>query len=211
VVDQLVSLGLVQDCADLYHLQRHRKTLIGLERWGEKSTQNLLSAIEGSKTRSFHRVLFALGIRHVGEGVARVLTQHFSSIASLREASRETLQSIPAIGPKIAESIILFFQERHNREILKRLEEAGVRLSAAPRSAAGHLAGKRFVLTGTLPHYTREEARKIIEANGGVVASGMSAQVDFLLVGDDAGSKLEKARALGIRTISEDELITLLK
>jgi DNA ligase (NAD+) len=211
VVDQLVSLGLVQDCAELYHLQRHRKTLIGLERWGEKSTQNLLSAIEGSKTRPFHRVLFALGIRHVGEGVARVLTQHFSSIASLREASRETLQSVPAIGPKIAESIILFFQERHNREILKRLEEAGVRLSAAPRSAAGRLAGKRFVLTGTLPHYTREEARKIIEANGGVVASGMSAQVDFLLVGDDAGSKLEKARALGIRTISEDELITLLK
>jgi DNA ligase (NAD+) len=211
VVDQLVSLGLVRDCADLYHLQRHRKTLIGLERWGEKSTQNLLLAIEGSKTRPFHRVLFALGIRHVGEGVARVLTQHFSSIASLREAGRETLQSIPAIGPKIAESIILFFEERHNREILKRLEEAGVRLSAAPRSATGRLAGKRFVLTGTLPHYTREQAREIIEANGGVVASGVSAQVDFLLAGEDAGSKLEKAHALGIRTISEDDLITLLK
>jgi DNA ligase (NAD+) len=210
IIEQLVGLELVRNIADLYGLRQHRDRLMGLERWGEKSTDNLLSAIEASKERPFHRVLFALGIRHVGAGVARVLAEHFPSIGALQKATPAALQQVTTIGPAIAESITRFFAEPHNREVLRDLARAGVRLHSEARTG-GALAGKVLVLTGTLEHHTREEAKALIEAAGGTVASGISAKVHYLVVGADAGSKLAKARALGIRTLTEAELLAMLR
>lgn len=205
VVEQLVGLGWVRNCADLYSLHRHRDEMIELERWGEKSTQNLLDAIEESKKRPFHRVLYALGIRHVGQGVAQLLVEHFPSIEALQKATVEDLQSINGIGPQIAESVVRFFTERHNREIIRRLKEAGVTMSAPTTRRKGKLSGLTFVLTGALPTYTREQAKQLIEEHGGRVASSVSKNVNYVLVGEEAGSKLEKAKKLGIRTITEEE------
>ena len=209
-VEQLVSLGLVNHIADLYTLSRHRKTLQDLERWGEKSTANILDAIERSKAQPFHRVLFALGIRHVGAGVARTLADAFPSIDALSAADEAKLQGIPAIGPKIASSIVRFFREKNNRQILKALRAAGLQMQGEPPSKHGSLAGKTFVITGTLPTYSREEARELIESHGGKVASGVSKNVQYVLVGEDAGSKLTRARELGIPLLSEAELLRMI-
>jgi DNA ligase (NAD+) len=206
VVEQLVGLDLIKNCADLYDLHKHRKTLIALDRWGEKSTQNLLDGIERSKNQPFHRVLFALGIRHVGAGVAQVLADHFSSVNRLQKAGEEDLQSVSTIGPKIAESIVQFFSEKHNQVMIKRLRDAGVTLSSSSSRKTGPLTGKTFVLTGTLPTYSREEAKGLIESRGGKVAPGVTKNVTHVLVGTDAGGKLDKARKLGIPEISEEDL-----
>jgi DNA ligase (NAD+) len=210
VIEQLLGLGLVKNYADLYALHRHRETLVNLDRWGEKSAQNLLDAIEKSKKQPYHRLLYALGIRHVGQGVAQIVAGHFPSIEDLQNARVEELQTVNAIGPRIAESIVHFFGERHNREIIRKLKEAGLTLRATKRKATGKLAGKTFVLTGTLPSYGREEAKRIIEEHGGRVASGVSRNVDLVLAGGDAGSKLKKARELGIRVLSEDEFMNMI-
>ena len=210
-VDQLVSLGLVKNCAELYALHKSRKTLVDLDRWGEKSTQNLLDAIEQSKQKPYERLLFGLGIRHVGSGVARLLAENFPSLDALRDAGAEELRNIPAIGPRIAESVVHFFGEKHNREIIRRLKEAGVTVAAKQTRRKGSLTGKTFVITGTLLALSREEAKDLIEANGGRVASAVSKNVHYLLVGEDPGSKLARARALGIPTISETELRTLIR
>jgi DNA ligase (NAD+) len=209
-VDQLVTLKLVSTCADLYELRRHRKTLVGLERWGEKSTDNLLAAIEKSKVRPYVRVLYALGIRHVGAGVARVLADAFRSVDALSGASVEELTAVPTVGPRIADSLIHFFADRHNREIVRRLKDAGLILSGAPRASGGALAGKTIALTGTLPTLSREEAKRLIESNGGRVSGSVSKQTDYVLVGEEAGSKLAKARALGVRLLTEREFRDLL-
>ncbi len=209
-VDQLVSLGLVQNYADLYTLHKRKAELIEVERWGEKSAQRLLDGIERSKNQPFNRVLFALGIRHVGEGVARLLVEQFPSMDALVAASVEELQAISAVGPRIAESIVLFFREKHNRDVVQRLKKAGLTMRAPARSTTGTLSGMTFVLTGTLPSYTREEAKRIIEANGGTVASGVSKNVRYVLAGEDAGSKLAKARQLGIEIISEDQFKSMI-
>jgi DNA ligase (NAD+) len=209
-VEQLVSLEYLHNVADVYTLAAHREQLIALDRWGEKSTANLLAAIEKSKQQPFSRVLFALGIRHVGAGVARTIAEHFPSIDILQTADEESLQTIPAIGPAIAASIVHFFREKHNREILKRLQTAGVQLRGAVSSGRGVLSGKTFVLTGTLPTYTREDMRALIERHGGVVLSSVSRNVHFLVVGTDAGSKLTRARALSIPTLSEAELLSMI-
>jgi DNA ligase (NAD+) len=208
IVDQLVRLGLVSTVADLYALKRHRATLVALDRWGERSTDNLLSAIAESTSQPFHRVLYALGIRHTGAEVARVLADRFRSMDALARASAEDLQSVPSIGPQIAESITSFFGDRHNREIVRRLTRAGLTMAAARQE--GRLAGKVFVLTGTLSAFTRDEARERIEAHGGVVAAGISKRVDYVIVGADAGSKLEKARALGIPTLDEEQFLAMI-
>ncbi len=205
VVEQLVGLGWVKNCADLYSLHKHRKEMIELDRWGEKSTQNLLDAIEESKKRPFSRVLFALGIRHVGQGVAQLLTENFLSIDKLQAANEEDLQTTNGIGPQIAESVVRFFKEKHNRDLIKRLQDAGLTLTATSSKKKGKLSGLTFVLTGTLPTYSREEAKQLIEKNGGKVASSVSKNVQYVLVGEDAGSKLDKAEKLGIATISENE------
>ena len=210
VVEQLVQLGLVRSYVDLYSLHTHKETLVGLERWGEKSVQNLLEAIERSKKQPYHRVVFALGIRHVGQGVAQVIAESFPSIDTLQTATEEELQTVNAIGPKIAESILHFFKEKHNREIIKELKKAGVTLRASTRKPGGKLNGKVFVLTGTLPSYGREEAKHLIEEHGGKVASGVSKNVDMVLAGEDAGSKLQKAKQLGIRVVSEEEFLKMI-
>lgn len=210
VVEQLVGLGWVKNCADLYSLHTHRAELARLDRWGEKSAKNLLDAIEESKKRPFHRVLYALGIRHVGQGVAQLLTENFPSIDRLQSASEEDLQSVTGIGPQIAESVAHFFREKHNRDIVKRLKDAGLTLAAAATKKKGTLAGLTFVLTGTLPTLSREQAKQLIEENGGRVASGVSKNVQYVLAGEDAGSKLDKAKKLGIPLIDETAFRTLI-
>ena len=209
IVDQLVRLELVSTVADLYGLKRHRATLVALDRWGEKSTDNLLMAIAESARQPFSRVLYALGIRHVGAEVARVLAERLQSMDALAAASSEDLQSAPSIGPQIAESITSFFADRHNRDIVRRLTRAGVTMAAARKE--GRLSGKTFVLTGTLNAYTRDEARQRIEALGGTVAGGVSKRVNYMVVGVDAGSKLEKARALGIQTLTEEHFLVMIR
>jgi DNA ligase (NAD+) len=206
-VDQLVQLGLVRHCADLYRLHQHRETLVNLERWGEKSTQNLLDAIAASKRQPFHRVLFALGIRHVGAGVARILADKFRSLDTLMTTSSDELQAIPAVGPRIAESISAFFAEKHNRRVLRNLARAGLTLSTSGETAKGVLTGRTFVLTGTLSSLTREKAKQVIEDQGGSIASSVNKRVDYVVAGKSPGSKLDRARTLGIRIITEEELL----
>jgi DNA ligase (NAD+) len=209
IVDQLVRMQLVSTVADLYELKRHRATLVALDRWGEKSTDNLLSAITASTRQPFHRILYALGIRHVGAEVARVIAEHFQSADALMAASADELQSVTSIGPQIAESVTSFFADRHNRDIVRRLTRSGLTMAAEHRT--GQLAGKTFVLTGTLIAFTRDEARQRIEEHGGAVAAGVSKRVDYMIVGADAGSKLEKARTLGIPTLTEEQFLAMIR
>ncbi len=212
VVEQLVKKGFTKNIADLYSLRKRKDELLKLERWGEKSVQNLLEAIEKSKTQPFQRVLYALGIRHVGTGVAKLLAEHFHSIEELKSASFEQLESIHEIGPKIAESIVRFFKDRRNLEIIERLRKGGVRMEIGGKELKrrGPLVGKTFVLTGTLLSFTREEARALIEGQGGKVSSSVGSKTDCVIVGEEPGSKYDKARALGIRTLTEDDFKKLL-
>jgi DNA ligase (NAD+) len=209
VVDQLVQLKFVHNVSDLYYLHEHRDELIELERWGEKSVGNLLEGIETSKQKPFHRVLFALGIRHVGAGVAQVLAHHFTTIDDLRKARQEELESIYEIGPKIAESIVYFFREKRNVDMIERLRKAGVKLRV-DKKIAGPLSGKTLVLTGRLSAMTREEAKEFIEAAGGKVASSVSRSVDYLVAGEEAGSKLAKAKQLGIELWDEKKFLSVI-
>jgi len=210
-VETLVSLALVKNVADLYTLASKKKTLVALERWGEKSTQNLLDAIEASKRQPYHRVLFGLGIRHVGAGVAKVLAGAFPSIDALGTAGEEELRVTPQVGPAIAGSIVHFFADRHNRDIVARLQKAGLTMTGAAATTGARLAGATFVLTGTLPSFTREEAARLIEENGGTVASSVSAKTTYVLAGAEAGSKLAKARALGVKVIAEAEFLKMIR
>ncbi|HEX9614161.1 MAG TPA: NAD-dependent DNA ligase LigA [Bacteroidota bacterium] len=212
VVNQLVELGFVRNCADVYDLHKRRKDLVALERWGEKSAGNLIGGIEKSKERPFSRVLFALGIRHVGAGVAQVLAREAGSMDALLKASVEDLDSIEGIGPQIAESVVRFLGDKHNRVVIERLRKAGLQFAEErKRAASSAFAGKTFVLTGALESMSREEAKTQIEALGGRVASSVSAKTDFVVVGSEAGSKLERARSLGVKILDEHEFITILK
>jgi DNA ligase (NAD+) len=207
LVDQLVDRGLVRNAADLYGLDA--ATLAELERMGEKSAQNIVESIERSKHTTLARLIFALGIRNVGEATAKDLARHFGSLESLMDASLEELQRVPDVGPVVAESIGGFFAEAHNREVIARLQQAGVRGRAEKRSAV--LRGLTFVLTGTLPRLTREGATALIEAAGGKVSGSVSKKTNFVVAGAEAGSKLDKARALGVAILDEDGLRRLLQ
>ena len=211
VVDQLVRMDFVHDVGDLYFLHSHRDDLVEIERWGDKSVANLLDGIEQSKRKPFHRVLYALGIRHVGVSVARVLAENFHSIDELRKVPVDDLQTIDEIGPRIADSIARFFTERHTLEILEKLKKAGVQLAAERRKTTGPLTGKTFVLTGSLSSISREEAKELIESQGGRVASGISKNVDVLIVGEDAGSKLAKAKELRIAQWDEKKFLSTVR
>lgn len=213
IVDQLVGLGLVRNFTDLYALTGKKKQLVALDRWGEKSVENLLNAIEESKKKPFARVLFAMGIRHVGAGVARLVVVHFPSIDRIMDASKEELEQVQGIGPRIAESIVRFFAESHNRKIVRKLREAKVQLEEKQKTGAGNssLAGKTFVLTGTLAGFSREEAKQKIEELGGKVTSSVSKKTDYVVVGEEAGSKLDKANGLGIRTLDEAAFTRLIQ
>ena len=212
IVEQLVGLKFVRSYADLYDLHKKKKVLEELERWGEKSVQNLLEGIEASKQKPFARVLFAVGIRHVGSGVAQLLVKYFPSLDKLMDASKEDLEAIQGVGPRIAESVAEFFDDKHNRAIVERLRKAGVqteeKISKAAKSSP--VFGKTLVLTGGLTTMTREEAKEKIQALGGTVGSGVSKNTDYVIVGEGAGSKLDKAKKLGIRMIDEQEFKKLI-
>jgi DNA ligase (NAD+) len=210
LVDQLVDKGLVRDVADLYSLTHEQ--LANLERMGDKSAANLLEEIENSKKVELARVIFAIGIRFVGERTGQFLAEHFGSLDKLAKATAEELYEVEEVGPRVAESILHFFREPQNLKVLKKLREAGLQFEQKQvRKAEGKLAGKQFVLTGTLPNYSRDEATRLIEEAGGRVIGSVSKKTDYIVVGADPGSKLDKARSLGVKTIDEGELLKLLK
>ncbi|MBI2877801.1 MAG: NAD-dependent DNA ligase LigA [Candidatus Tectomicrobia bacterium] len=219
LIHQLVEKGIVRQVADLYHLTL--EDLVPLERMGKKSAQNLLHAIERSKRPTLARFLYALGIRHVGEHIAELLAEHFGTPGSgpgqvlevLMAATDEELWEIRGVGPEVAQSVVRFFAQESNRQGVARLREAGIAFSPGPREAArdGRLAGKCFLFTGAMSSMTRGEAQRKVEALGGRVATGISRKVDYLVVGQEAGSKLEQARKLGIALLSEEEFMALLR
>jgi DNA ligase (NAD+) len=213
VVDQFVTKGVLQNCADLYDLRGKNKAILSLERWGKKSVENLLNAIEESKKRPFDRVVYALGIRHIGVSIAQLLVDNFMTIKQLMAATADELQSVQGIGPQIAVSVVRFFADKHNRRIIERLEKVGVQMSKKKMRpiVSQRFAGKTFVLTGTLSSMTRDEAKQRIQSLGGKVASSVSKKTDFVVVGEEAGSKLEKARELDIPLLDEKKFITMMQ
>lgn len=208
LVDQLVDKKLLSSFADIFSLDE--KTLSQLERMGAKSAANLLNAIENSKSVTLARFLFALGIRNVGEHVAELLADHFHDLAALMDCPREELESIEGIGPIVAESIANFFRQRSNRQIINQLLESGVTLKSAARMKSGRLKDRVFVLTGALQNLTRPRAKALIEAAGGRVVGSVSRNTDYVVAGDAPGSKLTKARELGVAVIDEAALKKLL-
>jgi DNA ligase (NAD+) len=208
LVDQLVENGLVRDLADLYRVDE--TALVALERMGKKSAANLRVQIERSKQTTLPRLLVALGIRQVGEATAKALAEHFGTLERVMDASEAELEEVRDVGPEVARSIRRFFAERQNRRVIQRLLQAGV-TPAPVRRAKGRLAGKKFVLTGTLAAMTRPEAQRCIEARGGRVVSSVSKETDYVVVGAEAGSKLAKAKALGVRLLDEDAFLRLVE
>lgn len=209
LVDQLLNAGLVKQIPDLYSLKY--EDLVRLERMGPKSAQNLLSQIEDSKSRELWRLIFALGIRHVGEKMAQAIARKFRDLERLAAASEEELMDIEDVGPKVARSIVFFFKQPENRKMLARLKSAGLNFKEKEEKAGPKpLEGLTFVLTGTLSSMTRDQAKEIIEKLGGSVGSSVSRKTDYLIVGEDPGSKLEKARELGVKTLNEQEFLKLI-
>jgi len=209
LVEQLVEKGLVKSVAEIYALEQ--KDLAELERMGPKSAANVLREIEASKKRDLSRLIFALGIRHVGERAGKLLAAHFGNLERLMTASEEELTAIPEIGPKMAASIRAFFAEPRNRTVIKQLVVAGVNtVSLEARAATGPLAGKVFVLTGALEGFTRDEATVLIERLGGRVASSVSRRTDYVVAGEDPGSKYDRARKLGVTILNEEDFKRLL-
>ncbi len=204
LVNQLTERGLVKNVADIYQLTKD--DLLGLERMGDKSAQNILDEIESSKKLPLERVIYGLGIRMVGERTAQFLAEHFGSMEALESAGVEELQDVNEVGPRIAESIVEFFSIAANRKLIERLHEAGLTLTGQKKQRGTKLAGKTFVLTGTLAHFTRDEAKKMIEDAGGKVTGSVSKNTDYVVAGADAGSKLDKAKELGVHVIDEKEM-----
>ena len=204
LVAQLTDRGLVKNVADIYRLTKG--DLLNLERMGDKSAQNVLDEIEASKKLPLERVIFGLGIRFVGERTAQFLAEHFASVDALMNASHEELETVNEVGPRIAESILEFIAEPRNRDLVKRLRAAGLTLAGKKRERGTKLAGKTFVLTGTLTQYTRDEAKKLIEDAGGRVSGSVSKKTDYVVAGTDAGSKLDQAKELGVPVIDEKEM-----
>lgn len=204
LVNQLTERGLVKNVADIYKLTKD--DLLSLERMGDKSAQNILDEIENSKKLPLERVIYGLGIRMVGERTAQFLAEHFGSIEALESAGVEELQDVNEVGPRIAESIVEFFSIAANRKLIERLHEAGLTLTGQKKQRGTKLAGKTFVLTGTLAHFNRDEAKKMIEDAGGKVTGSVSKKTDYVVAGADAGSKLDKAKELGVAVIDEKEM-----
>jgi len=210
LVDQLLEKNLVHEISDLYSLKF--EDLAGLERMGSKSSRNLIGQIEASRTRALSRFIFALGIRHVGEKLARTLAGRFKSLDHLACATAEELAEVEDVGPKVAASIVFFFTQDGSRKLLTKLKEAGLNLSAGEeKSGSGPLEGQVFVITGTIASFSRDEAVERIEELGGTTAAALSGKTTYLVVGGSPGSKLVRAKEMGIRTIGEEEFLKLLK
>ncbi|NMC40411.1 MAG: NAD-dependent DNA ligase LigA, partial [Bacteroidales bacterium] len=211
-IELLYNSGLIKNFADIYDLRK--EDLIQLERMGEKSVNNLLAGIENSKNTPFPRVLYALGIRHVGETVAKTIAGHFKDIDRLMSAGLEELTAIDEIGPKIAASIIAYMRDKENAEIIGKLKQHGIRLAMEKESASpsgGRLSGLTIVISGVFRSHTREEYKEIIERNGGRNVSSVGPGVSFILAGDNMGpAKKSKAESLGIRIVSEDEFLKMI-
>jgi DNA ligase (NAD+) len=211
LAEQLIAKKTVRDVADLYSLKLDN--LAALERMAEKSASNVLAQIEASKSRDHWRLIYGLGIRHVGERTAGILARHFGSLERLGQATVEELDDIHEIGLTMAQSIRDWFDDPGNEGLCRRLHEAGVRTESEKQSrAAGNerFAGKQFVLTGTLPGMSRDEARALVEASGGRVTSSVSKKTDFVVAGAEPGSKLDKANQLGVAVIDEAEFKKML-
>ena len=216
LVEQLVDSNLANNLADIYRLDFH--ALTNLDRMAEKSAQNIIDALEKSKKTTLARFIYALGIRNVGEATAKDLARYFGNVEAIQDANIEQLQQVPDVGPIVAESIVNFFSEAHNREIINSLISpielggAGIHWDAvaAKSNATGVFTGKTFVLTGTLPTLGREDAKALIENVGGKVSGSVSKKTDFVVAGADAGSKLTKAQELGVGVIDETDLLKML-
>lgn len=208
VIQQLLDQNLIEDCADLYALRY--EDVVELERFADKSAQNLISAIEKSKSQGLDRVLFGLGIRLIGARAAQLLAAEFGTLDALMAADEETVAAIPDIGGKMAASLVHYFTEEKSLEIIQKLRNAGVRLDYESGRVGDSLSGRTFVLTGTLPTLKRSEAKAMIESHGGKVSGSVSKKTDFVVAGEEAGSKLEKAAALGVAVLSEEELLAML-
>jgi DNA ligase (NAD+) len=203
--------ALVHSIADIYELKDKREELLALERVGEKSADSLLAEIERSKSAPLNRVLLGLGIRHVGERTAQALAEHFGNIDDIIAADTDTLTAINDIGPKVAETIHEFFQNERNRALVHRLKELGLTMSAEKRIRGTTFEGLTFVLTGTLPTLTREAAKEMIESAGGKVSGSVSKKTSYVVAGEEAGSKLDKAQSLGVAILDEQGLRALLE
>jgi DNA ligase (NAD+) len=204
----LLRDSLVRDPGDIYSLTKEQ--LVALERMGEKSAENLLRAIEASKHRSLRRLVFALGIRHVGGEIAGILADHFGSINALARAEQEDLEKIPAVGPRIAESVYQWFRDGANVRVLEKLRQAGVRM-AEEAPPTGPLAGQSFVVTGTLASMPRSLAEELIRGLGGATSDSVTKKTDYLVAGEAPGSKLQKAQQYGTKLLTERELLDLLR
>ena len=209
LVEKLVDSGIVRDVSDLYSIDPMK--LSSIERMAEKSASNLLEQLEQSKQKDLGRILFALGIRYVGERTARLLAEQFGSVGALCDAAIEEIEKVHEVGPRIAESVHSFFAEAENRQLLDRLQQAGLSMKVERTAAQGRpFVGRSFVLTGKLKSLTRQQAKDAIEQRGGRVNSSVSAKADFLIRGDEEGSKLKKAQKLGIAVVDEDTFMRML-
>ncbi len=213
IVAVLLEQGLIKDFADIYTLKDKRKELISIERFGEKSVDNILNAIEKSKEKSFEKVLFAVGIKQIGERTAKLIAKHFGSLDKLSVATEDEIDDIYEIGPSIAKSVVIFFRDAKSKELILKLKKAGLKfeLDAEEKTKLNDkFTGKIFVLTGTLSKFTRNEASALIEKLGGRTTSSVSKKTDFVLAGEEAGSKLDKAKKLGVTILSEDDFEKML-
>jgi DNA ligase (NAD+) len=203
-IKQLIEADLIEDAADLYDLTVEQ--LVGIERLAEKSAAGLVQAIEASKQQPLSRLLFALGIEHVGETAAREVARHFATMDAILEATVDDVMAVHGVGDTMAESIVRWFADERARDLIERLRARRLRFDEPVTRSGGTLKGLTIVITGTLPTLSREQAAALIEANGGRVSGSVSKKTSFVLVGADAGSKLEKAKQLGVKVVDEDEL-----
>jgi DNA ligase (NAD+) len=209
MVTQLVSTGLIHDPADLFFLEREQ--LLNLERMAEKSARNLLAAIAGAKNPPLDRLIFALGIRHVGEQTAKRLAQSYGTLEELMAKTAEELQTLRDIGPEVAASIAGFFREPANLRVIEKLRAAGVSPRPVERPRSAPLAGKTFLFTGTLSGMSRNEAKALVESLGGSVGSSVTKATDYVVAGEDPGSKMDRARQAGIAILGESQFMDLIK